>query len=148
MMKAADFFTQEEKKFIEQAITQAELNTSGEIRVHVETSFSGDVLDRATKVFAILKMHKTKLRNGVLFFLGLKNRQFAIIGDAGINSVVPENFWNEIKSVMEGHFRNAEFAPGLSAGVMMAGEQLKINFPHQKDDVNELSNEVTFDGSK
>jgi uncharacterized membrane protein len=147
-MNAADFFSAQEKKQLEQAITDAELNTSGEIRVHIEASFSGDVLDRAARVFATLNMHKTKLRNGVLFFLGLKNRQFAIIGDAGINRVVPENFWNEIKTIMEGHFKNSEFAAGLTAGVNMAGEQLKRHFPYQNDDVNELSNEISFDQSE
>jgi len=143
-MNAADFFTPEGKKLIEQAIAEAELCTSGEIRVHVESAFSGDILDKASAAFALLKMHKTAQRNGVLFFLGLKNRKFAILGDAGINHVVPADFWDNIKKVMEEYFSRSEFAEGLAAGVKMAGEQLKIHFPVQKDDVNELSNEVTI----
>jgi len=93
-MNASDFFSPEDKKLIEKAIPDAERNTSGEIRVHVETSFKGDILDRAATVFALLNMHKTKIRNGVLIYLAIKNRQFAILGDAGINQVVPDNFWN------------------------------------------------------
>jgi uncharacterized membrane protein len=144
-MNASDFFSPEDKKLIEKAILDAERNTSGEIRVHVETTFKGDILDRATAVFALLNMHRTKLRNGVLIFLAIKNRQFAILGDAGINRVVPDNFWNTTKSAMENHFINSEFALGLIAGITMAGEQMKKHFPHQQDDINELSNEMTFD---
>jgi uncharacterized membrane protein len=144
-MKASVFFTPEGRKLIEQAIAEAEHDTSGEIRVHVETSFTGDILDRAATVFARLKMHRTKLRNGVLIFFAIENKQFAIIGDTGINQLVPDNFWNDIKTVMETHFRNSEFALGLSIGVRMVGEHLKKHFPFQKDDANELSNEITFD---
>lgn len=147
-MQASNFFTAEQKKLIENAIRDAELDTSGEIRVHIETNFTGDVLDRAATVFAKLNMQKTELRNGVLIYLAIKNRQFAIIGDAGINKVVPENFWNEIKNAMESHFRVSEFATGLAVGVKMAGEQLKRHFPYHKDDTNELSNDISFDSSE
>jgi uncharacterized membrane protein len=127
-----------------QAIEEAELNTSGEIRVHVEVSYSGALLDRAATVFARLGMHKTALRNGVLFYLAVKKRQFAVIGDAGINKVVPPTFWDEIRSVMEGYFKNSEFGEGLSKGILMTGEQLKKNFPHKTGDINELPNEISF----
>ncbi len=147
-MKASDFFTPEGRKLIEQAIAESELYTSAEIRVHVETFFEADVLDRASTVFARLKMHKTALRNAVLIFFGIKNKQFAIIGDSGINKLVPENFWNDAKALMEDHFRKSEFAEGLAAGVKMAGEQLRKHFPHQQDDINELPNEISFDSSE
>ena len=143
-MRASDLFSPEDRKRIVQAIGEAELNTSGEIRVHVEISYSGELLDRAATVFARLGMHKTELRNGVLFYLAIRKRQFAVIGDAGINRVVPETFWDEIKSVMEAHFKNSQFAEGLVKGIIMAGEQLKKNFPHQQDDVNELPNELSY----
>jgi len=147
-MKASDFFTPEGRKLIEQAIAESELYTSAEIRVHVETFFKDDILDRASTVFARLKMHKTKLRNAVLIFFGIKNKQFAIIGDSGINRLVPENFWNDTKAVMEKHFRNSGFAEGLVAGVRMPGEQLQKHFPHQQDDINELPNDLSFDSSE
>lgn len=147
-MQASDFFTVEERKQIMEAIRESELNTSGEIRVHVETSFKGELLDRAATVFARLGMHKTAGRNGVLFYLAIQKKQFAVIGDIGINKVVPENFWNEIKSLMESHFKNSQFAEGLSKGIIMAGEQLKKNFPYMKDDVDELSNDISFGKKK
>ena len=82
---ARNFFTEEEKENIKLSIKNAELDTSGEIRVHVENKCKGEVLDRAAYVFDKLKMNKTELRNGVLFYLAIKNRKFAIIGDSGIN---------------------------------------------------------------
>jgi uncharacterized membrane protein len=147
-MNAADFFTPEGRKLIEQAIADSERITSAEIRVHVEFFFTADVLDRAATVFARLGMHKTKQRNAVLILLGIENRQFAVIGDSGINMLVPEGFWDEIKNRMESHFRDGEFAQGLTVGIKMAGEQLSRHFPYQQGDTNELSNEMSFDGSE
>jgi uncharacterized membrane protein len=141
---AQDFFSGEEQQAIKLAIENAELDTSGEIRVHIENSVSGDVLDRSAYLFAKLGMDKTARRNGVLIYLAVKNRRFAIIGDAGINQVVPENFWDDIKSQMLLHFREGKFAAGLVRAINLAGIQLKKHFPYQKGDVNELSNEISF----
>jgi len=144
-MSVEKFFSTEEKEQITDSIAEAELNTSGEIRLHMEDYCKLDVLDRAAYVFEKLKMHETAQRNGVLFYLAVKDRKFAILGDAGINQVVPENFWGEIKEIMLGFFKEGKFAEGLSKGIRMAGEQLKTKFPYQKDDVNELSDEISFD---
>jgi uncharacterized membrane protein len=143
-MLAADFFNEEQKKIIAQAICEAELNTSGEIRVHVENSYSGALLDHVATVFAVLDMQKTELRNGVLFYIAIDKKQFAVIGDAGINKVVPENFWNEIKSVLEAGFKRSEYAEALSKGIIMAGEQLKLHFPYRQRDVNELPDDISY----
>jgi uncharacterized membrane protein len=144
-MSVENFFTDAEKKQITDAIAEAELNTSGEIRLHMEGNCKIDVLDRAAYVFEKLKMHETAQRNGVLFYLALHDRKFAILGDAGINKVVPANFWDEIKETMLAFFKEGKFTEGLSKGIVMAGEQLKANFPYQKNDVNELSDEISFD---
>ncbi|MBL7968015.1 MAG: TPM domain-containing protein [Prolixibacteraceae bacterium] len=144
-MSVENFFSSEEKKRITDAIAEAEKNTSGEIRLHAEGHCKIDVLDRAAYVFKKLGMHETEQRNGVLFYLAVHDRKFAIIGDAGINRVVPADFWNEIKETMLGYFKEGKFTDGLTKGILMAGEQLKANFPFHKDDVNELSNEISFD---
>lgn len=146
-MKPADFFSREDEEKITGAIKEAEHDTSGEIRVHIEGKCMGKVLDRAAYVFEQLGMHKTKLRNGVLFYLAVEDKKFAILGDAGINAVVADNFWDEIKKMMLGHFGKGEFAEGLAGGIVMAGKQLKANFPYQKDDINELPDDISF-GSK
>ncbi|GAO28170.1 TPM domain-containing protein [Geofilum rubicundum] len=141
---AAKLFTEQEKESIVKAVKTAELNTSGEIRVHVERTCPEDVLDRAAFVFEKLKMHQTELRNGVLFYLTVDDHQMAVLGDAGINAKVPEGFWDEIKETMLGLFKQGDLAGGLEKGILMAGEQLKAFFPHQSDDVNELSDEISF----
>jgi len=143
-MKAADFFKKEEKEQIALAIKEAEKNTSGEIRVHIELKCKGDVLDRASYIFEKLKMHETQLRNGVLFYLAVKDRKFAILGDTGINKDTPENFWDVIKEKILDRFKENKFAEGLAEGIRMAGEALKEHFPYQADDVNELSDEISF----
>jgi uncharacterized membrane protein len=141
---AKNFFNPAQQQQIVQAIKDAELNTSGEVRVHIENKCPGDVLDRAAQVFDKLHMQETELRNGVLFYLSIENRKFAILGDAGINAVVPDHFWDDIKDAMIGFFREEKFAEGLCDGIIRAGEQLKAHFPYQKDDVNELPDEISF----
>jgi len=144
-MNASSFLTKEQQDNIRDAIKEAEEATSGEIRVHIETSLSGDVLDRAAWIFKKIGMHKTEYRNGVLCYLAISERKFAIIGDAGINAVVPEGFWDEIRELLEKHFRQEKFTEGLVRGILMAGLQLKEHFPHKKDDLNELPDEISFD---
>lgn len=144
-MSAEDFFTIEEKQAITNAIGEAERNTSGEIRLHVENRCKIDVLDRAAYIFGKLNMHETAQRNGVLFYLAVDDRKFAIIGDSGINKAVPANFWDVIKGTMLALFKEGKFAEGLTTGICMAGEQLKTNFPYQTDDINELSDEISFE---
>jgi uncharacterized membrane protein len=144
MGSPSGFFTKEEKEEIKKAIETAELNTSGEIRVHIESHCKEDELDRAAYWFGELKMHKTELRNGVLFYLALEDKKFAILGDAGINTKVPEGFWDKTKELVLGFFKEGKIAQGLSIGIIQAGLQLKEHFPYQSDDINELSDEISY----
>lgn len=144
-MKAVSFFSKEQQDEILASVKEAEKATSGEVRVHIETSCPEDVMDRAAWIFGKLNMQKTAERNGVLFYLAVSDKKFAIIGDAGINAKVPEGFWDEIKEMMQKLFREGKFTEGLSRGIIMAGSQLKYQFPHKKNDVNELSDEISFD---
>lgn len=140
----SSFFTSDQQSQIISAIKEAELATSGEVRVHIENHCKKEVLERAAEVFANLNMHKTALRNGVLFYLAVKDKKFAILGDVGINKVVPANFWDAIKSNTIEKFKKDDFANGLSEAIIEAGKQLKINFPYQSDDINELPDDISF----
>jgi uncharacterized membrane protein len=144
-IKASTFFTKEQQALIRNAIKEAEASTSGEIRVHIETSLSEDVLDRAAWIFNKIGMHRTEERNGVLFYLAVGNRKFAVIGDGGINARVPDEFWNDIRSVIEKYFSEEKFAEGLVEGIIMTGSQLKEYFPHKASDINELPDDISFD---
>lgn len=141
---AEKHFSKEEKALIVDAVQRAELNTSGEIVVHIENRCKEDVLDRAAGVFDMLNMQKTELRNGVLIYLAVKDHKFAIIGDAGINEKTGNEFWTEVKDIMEQKFKVGEFATGLIEGIDLAGLKLKEYFPYQSDDKNELSDEISF----
>lgn len=143
-MQPVDHFTKEQQKQIVDAIKLAEHNTSGEIRVRIEKSCKKDVLDRAADVFALLRMHKTKLRNGVLFYLSYEDHRFAILGDAGINAKVPDDFWESTRNMMLDYFKSGNLTEGLVKGILMAGEKLKEYFPYQKDDINEISDSISF----
>jgi uncharacterized membrane protein len=143
-MSARTFFTKEEQQNIVAAIKEAELNTSGEIRVHIENHCKEEALERAAEVFYDLKMNRTAARNGILFYLAVKDRKFAIIGDEGINKEVEHDFWNDIKDEMISNFKENKFAEGLIAGILKCGDKLKEYFPYQNDDVNELSDEISF----
>ena len=96
-MSVASFFTKEDKDKIVQAIKDAEKETSGEIRLHLDLRCTGEALDMAVKMFEKLKMHETQLRNGTLIYLAVKDHKFAIFGDEGINEIVPNNFWEDVK---------------------------------------------------
>lgn len=137
------FLSYEDEQQIVDAIAIAEKNTSGEIRVHLEDHTEKPPLERAKEVFEFLNMHKTAARNGVLFYVGISDHTFAIIGDEGIDKVVNDDFWNSTKDLIISHFKKQEFTVGLVEGVLKAGEQLKSHFPYQQDDENELSNEIS-----
>lgn len=137
-------FTEEEQLQIRHAVEAAEKNTSGEIRVCIEKNCNDEVLDRAAKYFYQLDMDKTRQRNGVLIYVATVDRKFAIIGDAGINKLVPENFWDDTKHAMLEKFKYGNMVEGITTGVEMAGLQLKKYFPYQTKDRNELPDDVAF----
>ena len=110
----ADFkLSKEEEKKIIEAIRSAEGQTSGEIRVHIQKTLTLPVYEEAAKVFLKLGMNRTDLRNGVLLFIVPNKKQFAILGDSGINKVVPENFWADCKNSIHDHFSKGQFRSKL-----------------------------------
>jgi uncharacterized membrane protein len=143
MSKDEDFLTQSDEQAVVEAIRLSEMETSGEIRVHIEKTTSIAAFDRALEVFHLLKMDETQLKNGVLIYVAVQDHVFAICGDKGINDLVPTDFWESTKEIMAAHFKNGNFKQGLIDGVTMAGNQLKTYFPCQDDDTNELSNEIS-----
>ena len=98
LFKKKEFFTEAENQQIVQAIREAERMTSGEIRVFVEHRCRFvDAMDRAFEVFTKLQMDHTKYRNGVLIYVAIRDRQFAILGDEGINLKTGAHFWNALR---------------------------------------------------
>lgn len=143
MSKVEDFLSAKEEQEIVAAIRKAERNTSGEIRVHIESSANKDVFKRALEVFHLLKMFNTKQQNAVLIYVAVVDHKFVIYGDDGINNVVPKDFWDSTKNTMQAHFKEGNFKQGIIEGVLKAGEELKFHFPWNINDEDELSNEIS-----
>ena len=137
--------TASEKEEIQECIRLAELKTSGEIRVHIDKKCDSDPFEKAVTIFNKLKMYQTRDRNGVLIYLSFSDRKLAIIGDEGINNVVPSDFWESTKNELIFRFKRNEFTQGIIDAVTEAGKQLQQYFPLKSDDKNELSNEITME---
>ena len=140
------FFNAEESQAIVDAIRSAERQTSGEVRVFVESRCKFvDPIDRATEIFFGLKMQETKQRNGVLVYVAIKDRQLAIFGDTGIHQIVGEEFWQKEVAEMISEFNKESYAAGITKVVTDVGEALKANFPYQGEkDKNELPDDIVF----
>ena len=147
MSNAITILNREEDQRVVEAIRQAERNTSGEIKVHIENRCKGDVEQRSLFIFDKLKLNETQLRNGVLIYLAIKDHKFAILGDKGINDVVENGFWNDVKDLMLNQFKEGHFAEGLEQGIMRCGEKLKAYFPYQSDDINEIPDDISYENN-
>lgn len=138
------FFSLEEEREIVKAIRQFEMQSSGEIRVHVEHRLRRPPVAEAIAVFNALGMRNTTLRNGVIILLAPEQNAFSIYGDVGINEVVPEGFWTETIATMKPFFAEGKFKEGLVKGIEIAGLALAKYFPRKDDDVNELPDEISY----
>lgn len=143
MSKVEAFLTTQEEQEIISAIKIAEKNTSGEIRVHIEATASKEHYKRALEVFYLLEMNTTKEANGVLIYVAVNDKKFVIYGDEGINTLVPKDFWNTTKNAIQTQFLQGNFKQGIIDGILKAGSELKIHFPWNTNDKNELSNEIS-----
>ena len=138
------FFTEEENKILVEAIKKAEKETSGEIRVHLDNYCFGNPYKKAVSIFNKIGMYKTASRNGILIYLSVSSKKFALIGDKGIHEKVPDNYWDQTTEKMQNFFIRGEFVEGLKAGILEAGARLKEFFPYKgPEDINELSDEIS-----
>lgn len=144
-MAAPEIFSQAQQVAIKASIAEAEMMTSGEIRLFIDDHCKkADPVQKALMVFKELKMDQTDLHNGVLIYISVEDHKFAIIGDKGIHEKVKDDFWNETKELMLAHFKNNQLTEGLIAGIKKAGAALSVHFPRQSNDNNELSNDIVF----
>lgn len=143
-MRPKDFLSKAQLAELSSCIQDAEHQTSGEIRIHIDRKCTRDAREQAIKTFHLLGTRKTAARNGVLIYVACDSHKFAIIGDKGINEVVPPNFWKDVCLMLETEFKRGAFAEGLEEAVRMTGEKLKAFFPYLSDDKDELPNEVSI----
>ena len=145
MFKKKPIFNDEQNKKLVSAIEDAEKMTSGEIRVYVELKCKYvDPMLRAQELFEKLDMQNTEKHNGVLVYVAMNDRQFAILGDEGIHKKVGDHFWQKQAEEMRSAFRNKQYIKGISTAVRSIGDSLKTYFPHQSDDINELPDDIIY----
>ncbi|MDI1355166.1 MAG: TPM domain-containing protein [bacterium] len=144
MPLAKKFFTKQEQELLIKAIGEAEMNTSGEIRLHLENFCSGNEVKAAWKIFVRLDMHRTKERNGILIYIATMSRKIAVIGDEGIHQKLGDKFWEKLVLDLISHFKSDKRAEALAESIIECGKQLGHFFPRQNDDKNELSDSISY----
>jgi len=138
------FISDNDEQRILQAIAEAEQNTSGEIRIHLQRNKKGDIMQNAIQTFKKLGMHKTALRNGILFYIDIDRKEFAVVGDEGIHRKVAPGFWQTLAETLRHHFSHGQYTEGIIAAILQAGEALKQYFPYRPGDINELPDDISF----
>lgn len=141
---AKKFFTTEEQQRIVEAIREAEKNTSGEIRVHIDNFCFGSVVKKAEKLFQKLGMSQTNDRNGILIYIAVLSHKIAVVGDEGIHQKLGTAYWDSIVKEIIDAFAHHKKIEGLTKGIIHCGHELKIHFPYQADDKNELNDSISF----
>ena len=139
------FLSEDEKQHVQNAINQAEQQTSAEIKFVIVRHCWDDIRTKAAKIFKKLNLHKTKERNCVLILLVTTNHEFLIYGDEGIHEKVGQDFWDDVRNKMQNQFQENNFVEGVSEGIQLIGEKLAAYFPRQLTDVNEISDEVAYE---
>ena len=146
LFRRKEFFTDEEKQSIIDAVRNAEQRTSGEVRVFVESRCRYvNAIDRAVEIFENLQMQKTELRNATLVYVAVKDKQLAVFGDEGIHQKVGNEYWaNEVVKMIHA-FNRDNIAEGISRCVLNIGEALATHFPYDRStDKNELPDDIVF----
>lgn len=143
-MSTNGFLTEKQEQRIIKAIAEAEDKTSGEVRVHIEHKSNRDPLERAARIFHELGMDETELQNGVLIYIATEDHKAAVYAGKGIHNQVEDGFWNDVLNIILNHFKQQEYEAGIIEAVKKVGNKLKELFPGRHDDVNELSNEISY----
>lgn len=143
-MSIEGFLTDEQEQRIISAIADAENRTSGELRLHIEPKCKGDPLVRAARIFHELGMDETQSQNGVLIYIATDDHKAAVYAGKGIHTQVEDGFWSDVLNIILQHFKEEEYETGIIEGITKVGFKLKELFPYRKDDVNELSDEISY----
>jgi uncharacterized membrane protein len=146
LFKKKELLTIQEKNLVVEAIGLAEKQTSGEVRVYMESRCKYvEPLERAAEIFYGLKMEQTTQHNAVLVYVAVKDRQLAIFGDEGIHQKTGQQFWNNAVQQMLLHFNNRNYGSGIVTVVTEIGEALHTHFPYDgSTDKNELPDDIVF----
>ena len=131
-MKPSEFHKNVHHEALSEAIREAEMKTTGCIRLAISPRHVDDAVQAAQSEFLKLGLQHSPGRNGVLIFVAPRSRRFAVIGDQAVHACCGDEFWREMTRVMGQDFQRGDFAGGLTRGVKRAGELLATHFPRTK----------------
>lgn len=93
---------------------------------------------RAVRAFYERGLHRTREENGILIFISLLEHKVWILGDRGINKVIPPERWTSLASGLATGIRAGHMVETLATTISEVGGILTKHFPHRDDDSNEL----------
>ena len=138
------FLTEQEMASLVEAIQTAEDQSTGEIRIHIDSNTDRNNAEMAFEVFQTLCMEQTAERNAVLFHVNFEQKYLTIIGDEGIHAKVQQLFWDKMHDYITSEFAKGNYYKALHSAILQTGIELKRHFPISGENPNELSNEITF----
>ncbi|EJL71011.1 TPM domain-containing protein [Chryseobacterium populi] len=140
----SNFLTNQQIAALVEAIQAAEKHSTGEIRVHIDSTTENHNAETAFEVFKKLCMNNTADRNAVLFHVNFEQKYLTIIGDVGIHEKVYQSFWDHLHDYITSEFAKGNYFKALKSAILETGIELKKYFPVKGENPNQLSNEITF----
>ena len=139
------FLTKDEELAITREIAAVELQSRGEVRVVVTSKWIINAEHYAWKLFRKLGLDRTREHNAALILVAVRQRRFAVIGDAGLNTVVAADYWHAIADAMAHHLRNGSRGEAILTGVRLLGATLAEHWPAAGANPDELPNEIVYE---
>ena len=134
--------TAEEDARLIDAIREVEARTSAEIRICITPKRIWWHERFAWKLFDVAGMRKTRNRNAALIVVMPRVKKVVVIGDAGLNSVVNQKYWEETINAMILGMKSEGILSALLVGLQKLGDTLAEHWPRELDNPNEIADEL------
>ena len=125
-------FTKTDHDRITTTLHEMQAITSAPIHIHFCHHCSKSVMRSAIKFFKHSGLNRTAERNAVLIFIARASERFAILGDAGTHTKLPESFWDDCQEQLTEKFKQALFVEGIEESIKKIAHALSEYFPAEK----------------
>lgn len=100
------------------------------------------VRERAVRAFYEKRLYRTRDENGILVFISILERKVWILGDRGVDSMIPHEAWQKHAREISAGIREGRGCEALCAVIAECGKILAEHFPKKVDDSNELPDDI------